>query len=350
MYQPNFNDPRVRSRCETALLFATELSEKTPKQLSKNLINKYFGHSGNTLSKWLRSKLLTVNSDKFIFNSDRPLCKKYTQNRIGVLKLRRQLDGLPIDDIDPEETLTPVLEQQLQTGEIQYREISDRLFNPLQFIPKTVKKKTYSRYGYAYNYDIKCAAPTLIKEYARQLGLNTPTPALDAYLADRSAIRSELALKTGLTEDAIKTIINGLLNGARLSSNYQTSIWELVNKNNHVLDLLKQDQYVTQLREDFKTCWSVIEPHLPAQTIVDKNGKTRKKPLGCKAKSAVYRKLELSVIKEVKKYAKRKKIKIILEHDGWNTDTLLDPYELKCHIKKALGYSIDIEYEIWEFV
>ena len=59
-------------------------------------------------------------------------------------ELQRLLNGEEIK-------LSSHLEKQLETGQIEYNKINDRLFNPLQFIPKVVRKPLLSQRGYRYN-------------------------------------------------------------------------------------------------------------------------------------------------------------------------------------------------------
>lgn len=341
-YTPNFNDPRVRSRCEKALNWLYDFRSDKPSRLSTRLIDKYLGSQRNDLSKWLRNQVLVVEDDHYNYLTGK--CKTYVRNKAGIAELEALLGG------SVTVPLKPVLQQQLDTGEIEYTEKSDRLFSPIQYIPKKVRKPLLSRQGYRYNYDIKCAAPTLIKQHAIKLGLSEETTALDAYISDRSSIRAKIARECNLTEEQVKKIINGLLNGARLSCSYESSIWHLVDCDRVKFNLLKENKEILSLKEDFKKCWRVIEGHYPREYLTDKNGNTRKKVFGSKRKSQVYRELEISVIKEIQRYMKKKKIKGVLIHDGWTCDTMIDPDEVRTLIKTKLGYVIDIDIEVCEYV
>lgn len=342
-YSPNFNDTRVRRRCEKALNWLYDFKTNKPSQLSKTLINKYLGRSNDQLGRWLRDRLLVVEDP--YFNPETHVCKKYVRNKQGMQELESALHG---NVVKP--SISEKLQQQLNSGEIEYTERSDRLHSPLQNIPRVIRRPLLSSQGYRYHYDIKCSAPTLIKNHAQQLGLTDPTPALDQYLNDRTAIRQKLAVELLLTEDQVKEIINALLNGARLSASWDSSIWKIINKNYQSFELLKSNEFLISLRNDFKVVWRIIENSLPRETIICSNGSERKKVFSSRRKSQVYRSLEIQVIKEIRRYMKRNKIRSLLMHDGWTCDRMIDPYELRTLIKNSLGYNIDIDMEIYEYV
>lgn len=341
-YTPNFKDPRVRRRCEKALAWLRQHPTKTPTKLSTRLIDRYLGHQGNPLSLWLREQLLICVDSHFNYLTGK--CKTYISNEAGITELTTQLNPQQPKFLSQEQ------EQQLSTGDIAYQEVSDRLFNPLQFIPTVVRKPLMTQRGYRYNYDIKCAAPTLISEQARVLGLEADTPWLSAYIQDRTAQRQLIAQQCHLTTDQVKQVINALLNGARLSCNYQSSIWHIIEQDHVKYQLLKNNEIVQGLKDDFRKCWQIIEKDHEPEYITDKRGHVRKKPFGSKSKSGVYRKLELQLIKEIQRYMKKNKIRCLLMHDGWTCDTIIDPIILRNLIKTKMGFNIDIDVEIWEYV
>jgi hypothetical protein len=346
VFKPNFNNKATRRRCLTAMEWVEQfVSPHKANWLSTREIDRHFTGGSNPISQWLRQQLLIVEDQHFSFGSQ-PKCKTYRRNQDGFEQLAEILHGVKT----PSPTISVELEQQLATGDFEYKEKSDRLWNPLQNIPKVIKRPLMADRGYRYHYDIKAAAPTLIREYARSLGLDYEFACLDQYVADRDLIRARIALRTGLSEDKVKEVINALLNGAQLSHNWQSSIYDICERNTQTIDLLKTDEDIQSLREDFKKCWNEIKKTLPKQTITDRNGIERTKRLSSRTKSGVYRRLELDVIKLVRTYMKKKKNPCLLEHDGWVCKNLIDPYELKSLIKNKLGYVIDIECEIYEYV
>jgi hypothetical protein len=344
-FKPNLNNQATRRRCQTALDWVEQyVSPNKVCWLSTREIDRHFTGGSNPISQWLRLQLLIVENPIFMFGNGTGKCKTYRRNQDGFQKLYQLLNGSTAP------TISPKLEQQLDTGEFEYNEKSYRLWNPLQHLPKIVKKPLMADKGYRYHYDIKAAAPTLIREYAVSLGLKTPLTGLDSYINDRDKIRAGVALRTGLSETQVKEVINAMLNGAPIAANWQSSIYDICNKNVHVISLLQADEDIQSLKEDFKKCWDQIKQTLPKETYTTKSGKERTKRITPRQKSQVYRKLELEVIKEVKRYMKKKKNPCLLEHDGWFCKEIVTTDELRLLIKNKLGYVVNIDVEIYDYV
>ena len=110
-YQPNFNNPRVVSRCKLALGFACGvISETKSHPWSTRYIDKYFGMSSRPLSKWLRKTLLICTDEFYEFNipGKQGICKKYILNVEGMRFLR---EALKIDNIQLYPIVTVVVEE-----------------------------------------------------------------------------------------------------------------------------------------------------------------------------------------------------------------------------------------------
>jgi hypothetical protein len=92
-YQPNFNNPRVVSRCKLALGFACGvMSENKSHPWSTRYIDKFFGNQRNDLSKYLRKTLLICTDEYYRYNSDdKNKCKEYRLNKEGVRSLLEAL-------------------------------------------------------------------------------------------------------------------------------------------------------------------------------------------------------------------------------------------------------------------
>ena len=343
MYQPNFNNPRIKRRCTTALIWAQSLP---PKRFKKSQVEfkDIFGKNATAdLHLWLKNKLL-VCVDSY-YNFETGVCKTYVRNQDGIEQLKQLLFGSNIPAIAPQ------LQQQLDTGSFEYTEKSDRLWNTLQFLPKREKRPLMVKNNYPYHYDIKCCAPTLIKQYAQQeafpLGLTLSTPAIDLYIQDRTAVRQRLALEGNIPVDDIKRVINALFQGGKLSSYRDCAIYQIINDVSKV-KWLQQDSYICQLQKDIKKCWDVIKLTLPIRTLTDKNGLVRRCAISPKEKSGVYLKLEKSVLSEIKGYMKKTGNRGLLEHDGWFCERVIDLNELICLIRSNTGYQIDFDWTIYE--
>lgn len=347
-FTPNFENKATRRRCEQALAWVEQfVSPHKANWLSTREIDRHFTGGSNPISRWLRQQLLIVEDPTYLFGSKKQ-CKTYRRNQDGFEKLYAALYGTT-QEPNPK-GISPQLEHQLDTGEFEYKEQSDRLWNPLQNIPKTVKKPLMADRGYRYHYDIRSAAPRLISQYSQQLGMTQPIPYIERYLNDCDQMRQEIATRCNLSQTQVKKIINAILNGAPISVQWDASIYLICDKNKQSVELLKQDQDIQGLKEDFKKCWTKIKETLPKEPYVTKSGVEKTKPLNSRRKSQIYRGIELQVIKEVKRYLKKKKNLCLLEHDGWFCKEIIDQYELRTSIKNKLGYHLEFECSIYEYV
>jgi hypothetical protein len=342
LYNPNLNDPRVKARCQKALDWVNQYITSKPNWLSTREIDRHLGHCGRPLGKWLRQQLLVCEDDWY--NHQTGICKKYVKNHLGYSELNQLLHYTPQAKVK----ITPEVEQQLSTGEFVYTEKSNRFWNPIQYIPTIVKRPLLAQHGFRHHYDIQCAAPTLIKQYALQLGMTASTPALDLYLANRTSVRQRIARECGISEKTVKIVINALFQGARLSRSSQSDLYHKLNGNISQIAWLQQDQFLCELKKDIKKCWDTIKLTLPVRTQTDKNGIERRTPLSSRAKSGVYLQLEKQVLTQVKKFLKKENNKGLLEHDGWSCERAIDPDELRTYVRTQTGYLIEIDWEQYE--
>lgn len=338
-YKPNFRDPRVRTRCLKAIEWLERYISNRPNFLSTREIDRHLGQQQLPLSKWLRQQLLTCENSTWSIEQHR--CKIYRQNSQGLMALK---ENLGITDPTPA-AVTASEREELTSGQFLYQEKSLREYHSLQNIPTPKRQQLLAEYGYIYNYDICCAAPTLITQYARRLGMLVATPALDLYIQDRTLIRNQLAQTYGISQNQAKFLINALLQGARLSHYAEGKIFCELGYNHRLIDQLQQDQYLTQLRQDIKACWHIIGYHVDRQYICDSRGRTRRRPLTGRDKSGVYRSLEQQVMKVVERYIKKNHIKMFKEHDGWRCHHMLDLNELQSYVKSHTGYVIVIDWK-----
>lgn len=342
MYQPNFNDPRVQRKCQRAFEWTVNNLGKKPQAKSQKEIKDHFGQGQKPLTKWLRSQLL-ICTDQY-FNRLTGQCKRYIANPSGIKQLKQLLNG-PI-------TIKPELQAQLDTGLIEYRHQSNRFWNPLQNLPSYIKRPTLAQNGFNYNYDIQCCAQTLLLQYARKCGLDRPTPRLDEYIANRTHIRQQLAQELSITPDQVKKLLTALLNGARLAhrdhKGLASPLLLLLDNKSAIIDQLKSNSYVSELRKEIKLLWSVIKPHRSVRTITLASGKTRSCSLSPRDKAEIYRELEERVIRSVQTYLKRDNNKSLLQHDGWTCERAIDINELRTYVKTHSGYVIELDWEIWQ--
>jgi len=345
MYTPNFSDPRVAKRIKTALGFACGvMSETKSHPWSTRHIDKYFGQQTTDISKYLR-KILLIETNSH-WNKDTGECKEYILNARGVDYLR---EALKINNI----LIYPIVydlaqkdhSKELTSGDFQYKDKSNRLWHPLQRYRKEYRSQILNDSGYLHDYDIECAAPTLIHQYAQHLGMDEYLFALRRYLTNRVEVRNELANKLELEPAAAKEIINALFAGARIANHEDSDIYHILNGDRARIDLLKEDQYIAELRCDIKTCWDYISPTISRRTRTQANGKERLLAITCKQRWHVYFELERKVLNSVRNYLDEIESKYFLIHDGWMCDREIDKDQLIDYVRNQTEFDVRFEYE-----
>jgi hypothetical protein len=342
IYQPNFNDSRVKSTALKALNFV-ELYTKSNNisWITYKELFKHFGNTNRPLGKWLVATLL-VTRDPY-YNGLTGQCKKYSKNAEGCEQVKCLL-GLKdfIPSIDPE------LEQQLDSGEIQYEEKSDRSFSPIQFIPKRYRNSILNNKGYRYHYDIEAAAPTLLVQRALQLNPNLDIPTLQYYISNRSQVRKEIAKACEISEDKVKAVINAILQGSHITCYSQSQIFALLDFDYDAVKRLKMNETMISLKDDIKSLWVSLRDEFSVRYLTDRNGKQRRARLSAKEKSGYYRLLEKSVGDIIRKTLTKNKIKYVWIHDGWTCDKVIDPMLIVTKVRQQTGYVIKLDWTIYE--
>ena len=345
-YQPNFNNPRVISRCKLALGFACGvMSETKSHPWSTRYIDKFFGNQRNDLSKYLRKTLLICTDQYYRYNSDdKNKCKEYRLNKEGVRSL---IETLKTNNIQLYPSVVKVAQSEfnseLDTGNFTYNDKSNRLWHPLQRYRKEYRTQILGDAGYLHDYDIECSAPTLIHQYAQKCGMDEYLFALRKYLNNRTEIRDQLSQQLELDPDAVKEIINALFAGAVISKNKDSDIYHILNGDIARIEYLKQNEFLTELVSNIKTCWTYIRPHMQKRTRVV-NGKERLLPLNARQKWNVYFELERVILNSVRTYLDDKSIRYFLMHDGWTCNREIDREELENYVRDDTGYEIKFDY------
>ena len=370
-YHPRLTDARVRARIERAYGFARGVfSETEAHSWSTRYIDRYFGQQQNALSQWLRQQLLICVNDRY--NKDRGETKQYQLNTAGVAYIRHCLQGGSgtITDYAAEnhDTNLDCLTQadhhrfdeqcvaqwvfrefgrELDAGQFDYQDKSSRLWHPLQSVKRIYKKPLLAQHGLAYHYDIQCSAPTLIHQHAQQQQdpMDLYLFALRRYLDNRTSIRQELAQKADIDVRQAKILINALFCGARLGNNPDFALSQLLGNDSARIEYLKQDPYITELRDDIKICWTYIQPSMARRSIQDKNNRTRMLPISSREKWMRYFELERIVLNSVIDYMRDRSMKYFLEHDGWACNQLIDISELSEYVFDSTGYRVQFECE-----
>lgn len=336
-YTPNFNNAKVKKKCLRALGFAvTTLSVEEPRQWARVALDKFIGYQHHDLGQWLRKTLLIEHSGRW--NKDTGECKQWLLNEDGVRYLSELYNlssttKLPIATLRNDIGLKwaeSEYKAELESGDWHYEEKSFRLWHEAQRIPSEVRKRMFANNGYEYEYDIRCAAPTLIKQLAVKEGLTKPTPELDCYLQDRQKYRQALAERIGITERQAKEILTALFCGAKLGP--RNSIMKILGNDYKKDLLLRENVWLTEFRNDIRECWRAIKRANPNTSMTAKN------------KWMMYFELENQVMRVVRNELKKQSVRYFLEHDGWRCDRYVDENSLRLLVRKKTGYSIEFEY------
>lgn len=367
MYQPNFNDPRVRSRIKTALGFSLGvLSTTKPHQWSTRYIDKFFGTQNHNLSKYLRKTLLITTNEKYYFGTESK-CKEYILNKSGVEYLKERLNLcerdenvnakkhthiLPYCSTSPKtdyelvkQAFSQKFNKELTELDFAYDDKSNRYWHPIQNIRSNYRTQLLNDYGLKHQYDIECCAPTLILAHSRNCGNDQYLSALQSYLKNRTGIRKMISRDAEIPLDTAKRIINALFAGAVISHSHTTEIYKMLAGDHARIEFLKQHHYLIALKKDIKTCWDYINETLPQRYKKTKKGHQRRVPLSSKRKWGVYFELERRVIDVVKQYLIETNNKCFLIHDGWTCMNELDISEVEKYITEKTGMKVKLEEE-----
>lgn len=331
-YEPNFSDPRVQRKAQAAVDWVTTyLRSNRDQWLASREIQRHFGSLSRPLGIWLRERLLICTNPHY--NSLAGTCKSYRLNANGLNFVKGQL-GLDIDQV----TIPKEIENELITGELVYKTQNHRDYHWLQNLPKRIKQQELNRRGYKYEYDIECAAQTLLLQHAQHLGLKSPTPALTEYIEDRQSVRQTLSKQLGLPTDVVKKILTAIVNGAAVSAWYQSQIFALVNYNRLMITEIQNNQWIQQYQRDLRLMWKKIR----SSRVLEKSQR-----FNAKMKSETYRVLEDSVRSVIKKHLRKNKVRALIEHDGWSCDTAIETNQLCFEIKTQTGFVVKFDWTIY---
>ena len=352
-YKPNFNDPRVIKKIKTAVGFVGACFSSTkPHQWSTRYMDKFFGQQQHDLSKWLRNELVICTNERYTMGTNH--CKEYIKNQTGydnlICSLRQSTSYPSVSQVGTIVTdwVKDEYKTELETKNFKYDDKSSRLWHPLQRVRKEHKMVVFSDSGLKYQYDIECCAPTLIHQYSQMLDdpMDLYLPALTSYIKDRKTIREQIASEAEIPPEIAKEIISALVNGAQLGMNYKSDIYKVLKGDKARIEYLKQNEYIQDLRNDMKVCWSYIKQTLPVITHTDKNGRIRTRPISSKQKAGVYFDLERVVLNSVIEYLKSTNNQYFLEHDGWVCTNEINVNELVKWVKVNTGYDINLDWSV----
>jgi len=367
-YTPNFNDPRVARRIKRAIGFACAcFSETKERSWSTRYIDRYFGISSNPLSKYLRDTLLICTDQHY--SSLSHVSKKYKLNPQGVSSLQTGSMSTCVLQVNAVDWAKEEFNEELSTKVFKYKNKSNRNWHPLQRVRREVKRKVFSDSNLKYQYDIQCCAPRLLLQHSQQipevldsikqvgpqnnkraLWLQGPMdlwlPNIQAYLKDRTQVRNELAQRAEITPELAKEIINALFAGARLGLHEDSDIYQLLQGDIARIHYLKQDPFISGLRDEIKIMWDYIKPTLQKRTYTTKTGQQRTCAITGKQKWNLYFALEMRVLSAITDYLTETNNKFFTEHDGWVCENEVDQISLRNFVRTKTGFDIELDLEI----
>lgn len=352
-YTPNWENGHVKKRVDKVLNWAAQFvvgsrGSIMPVRLHSKILNQVFGPKGNPLGDFLRDKFLHEISKSYSTWENRS--KEYIVsgkafeeiNAIYHNPVQRNTTTAYVDTSSPLARLQKAHEAEL-TGEQQFamRDISNRLWHPLQNIPKKDKTVFWQTWSMPYNYDISACAPSILYQLALASGMpEVVGDAMKLYVDKKGEFRAHVANISGLELDEAKKLINSLFNGARLSKNFRCTAFQMVDQDHKRMEALQQDEQVLALRRSIKYGWKAIER---AMNQVAKEQKTADISLRkAKIKWGIYFKYERKVLNAITRELDRQDIRYFTEHDGFRANKEPDVKAIEAAIFSATKLKLKI--------
>jgi predicted transcriptional regulator len=329
----------------------------TVRPVSRKELHSRFGNTSRSPGKQLKELFLTTVDPHYNMMTGK--CITYRRNTDGVRWVKEQLGLVNFKLQLPEEQ-----QEQLASGDFEYEEKSDRLWNDFQFIPRVTRDPLLKEKGYHWDYDIEAAAPTLLYQYSQKIyqnkWLDLPSEiksqkphqwqalAIEHYIHNRSEARETIAKDCEISVNEVKTVINALFQGGVLSCYQENKTFKELEYDARKIRALQSNQYIISLRKDIKAMWDIIKETLPVRYRENKNGVSVRVALSGRDKSAVYRSLEMEVGVVIRKYLKRTKNTNVWFHDGWCSKKRVYSTELVSEVLRKTGYLIKLDEGVIE--
>ena len=352
---PNFNDPRVRRRMRLALGWVlSQMSvDEIPKQLYCKDISSpnAIGMSSNNLSKWIKYHLLNTVNDSY--SMDKGTCKTYTLNLSGTRMIAEILgynvfSGLSSDLKALQIQLgVEYLKTHFPLNEIQYREKSNRYWNPIQNVKKEVRNRYLADNGLTEQYDIQCAAQSLTYQtYLRYTDKRLIM--IENYIANRASVRRKIAQDVGLPETNIKQLLTAMNNNSRLQAHMKCETFYLAEYSTKKVIAFNNHPSIVYLKADISQMWKVIGKHIDRDQTTLSNGITRKTRINGSVKSQLYFSLEKQVMDIAYAYLNSINKQFIRLHDAFITQPInqTDINNITTQIKSLTGYNVVLDKSV----
>jgi hypothetical protein len=338
--KPNLNNARTRKRCLTAIGFCKAYLSDKPKPISKHEIDRVFSQGQNATSKWLRYYLLEKHHSH---NMHAGTYDRYTLNKQGYDYVCEMLD-LPQDGefnanaISDFKLAVSAAIERYPFDAIEYRDKSDRYYHGAQNLRKSVRNEYLKANGLGVQYDLVCAAQSLLYQRYLQLKPHEPLDFIADYPANRNSIRSRLADELQLPIDAVKIIITAIFNNATVSDNPRHEIYKICQYDPARIEWIKQDLYLSCLRKEIKAMWKALKVDIDL-------GETRR--VNGSLKAGLYRKHERHVMDVLITHIAASGKKYFIIHDCIATElNSFTTDELQSAVRYATGIDVLIEEEL----
>jgi hypothetical protein len=191
-----------------------------------------------------------------------------------------------------------------------------------------------------WDYDLENAHYSIAYQWAQRLGLSAG--AISEYLDNKSGIRLKLSRECGISIDAIKECLIGILYGAILHTDPRySSIADLVGR--EAAQRFKDHPFVKGLADDVRRIRKPIVESLPkhAGRIGNAAGVYVREPSLGKALCHALQGVEVQALQAVVK-AHGPDI-VLLMHDGWVSRVQLDLRALERTIEDATGFALKVD-------
>ena len=226
--------------------------------------------------------------------------------------------------------------------EIRYYEYpSGRLYSVGPSLQNDFRELRKAALAGHFDYDIENCHYSLAAQLAGKVGI--ATPAINHYLANKTAVRNELAAVTGAPIAGIKQCLLALIYGARTSLNGQQAIVQTIGK--EAAGVLFKQAVFSNLADEVKTI---------RQPIIDSMSRNRGKVVNPFGKAApadcttpeqllahIVQGAEASCLHSViRRHGSDLRL---LQHDGWTSAVRFDTAHLEVEIAEDTGFRVTIE-------
>lgn len=311
--------------------FGVELKKEV--ELYSVELRKIFGEE--KMGEHLGKLLLIVIDNTWDYKTEgNTKCKTYKLNVVNYKKISTMIFGSEekVEEELVKETKT-TFDEELRTGEFQYTTVDFRQYHPLVNMPKKIRNKILHDAGYIYEYDIASCAPTIIIERARKSGVKIPfNKEVDRFFRNPKRYRDYIARRANVSTKEVKQTINALIHGSRMSTKSEIFTEILDGSIEKFVRLTANPRFIK-----FRKSMGRILRELAGEV---ENGDDMS--FG-KRTFMLYTEIEQKIRNVWIDAAKEIGAKILLIHDGFNSDVKMDETELTEKIKEEIGFCVKIE-------